>query len=303
MTIATNRIKYAFFLKGWVYENGVQSSLRNTAKHVLVSEYSADMDGHIFCPECCVGLFRSPKNQTFSKNGRAFFSHSRAYNPECGLRTKRVEGKRYETEEDARRAIDNKQLVILKGFMKDRPESPDGEAGEYDQTLVEDQNGGLADAPIGRHNSDEFQLPSKISTVYGICRGFDLNLIKYFFLPNAKYAIQLQDLLIDVRSVTQVSDTPQLYYGRISSSGLFQRSSIRKTSFEYESGPIQDFCLKLGDNKQAEKGIDGNSIGRVVLMYGAVTTNGTGLCISDLGWGEFAVLPEKYEHLLFDANA
>jgi hypothetical protein len=35
------------------------------------------------------------------------------------------------------------------------------------------------------------------------------------------------------------------------------------------------------------------------MMYGAVSESGTGLAISGLGWGEFALLPSKYDSVLY----
>jgi hypothetical protein len=61
---------------------------------------------------------------------------------------------------------------------------------------------------------------------------------------------------------------------------------------------VKDFYLKDIDGAQAEKGISDNSIGRVVLMWGAITENGIGLCIARPGWGEYALLPAKYNQLL-----
>ncbi|VAW56386.1 hypothetical protein MNBD_GAMMA07-2730, partial [hydrothermal vent metagenome] len=47
-----------------------------------------------------------------------------------------------------------------------------------------------------------------------------------------------------------------------------------------------------------EKGINDDSKGRIVIIYGKVTVSGIGLCIENIGWGEFALLPEKYNHFL-----
>ena len=71
------------------------------------------------------------------------------------------------------------------------------------------------------------------------------------------------------------------------------------TRLEFESEEFADFSLKVSDELQREKGIDDNAVGRVVLVYGNVTTNGIGLCIGGVGWGEFALLPSKYERLLY----
>ncbi|WP_282249032.1 hypothetical protein [Vibrio campbellii] len=70
------------------------------------------------------------------------------------------------------------------------------------------------------------------------------------------------------------------------------------TKLSYNTKEFNDFYFKLQDEKQREKGIDDDSKDRIVLMYGKVTENGSGLCIEHVGWGEFALLPRKYELLL-----
>ena len=63
-------------------------------------------------------------------------------------------------------------------------------------------------------------------------------------------------------------------------------------------GRYKDFCLKTSNEQNKEHGIGPDSIGRIVIAYGKITENGAGLCLEKLGWGEFALLPSKYEHLI-----
>ncbi len=297
-----NRIKFSLFLEGWSFENGDKNFLKESAKKVLFNEYSPEMRGSIFCPECCADLFRSPKEKDFSENGRtAYFAHSRGTDTDCGLRTKKAQGKKYLTEEEALKAIQDNELVVIEGFIKNNPLLPEKESKEYDGTLVEEQNGPIADIPISRHRGQSFRLPSKFKTVRGLVNKFDENINRYFFMPSGKHAIQLLDLLTDIKSVSESDDRPKLYYGKIEKSFNAGNTpkNIRMTRIEYESQSYADFYLKLTDEKQAEKGITDNSVGRVIIMYGIVTDNGAGLCLERLGWGEFALLPEKYEGLLY----
>ena len=74
------------------------------------------------------------------------------------------------------------------------------------------------------------------------------------------------------------------------------------TELKYKNREFADFYLKVSDELQREKGIDDNAGGRVVLMYGKVSTSGVGLCIEGIGWGEFALLPRKYESLLYQST-
>ncbi|OEC34836.1 hypothetical protein SAMN05216600_11446 [Pseudomonas cuatrocienegasensis] len=297
-----NRIKFALYLKGWLFQGGDKAQLKKNSENVLIDEYASQMKGFIFCPECSANLFRSPEDKEFSSNGRAaYFAHSRGNKTDCGLRTKRAEGKKYLTEEEAKRAILNEELVIVEGFIKDKPIAPNKTSAEYDASQVEEIDGPTANVPIGRHKGEAFKLPSKFKTIRGICNNFDENITRYFYMPSGQHAIQLQDLLKNIEIVTDEDETPRIYYGKIIRSANAGKTpqNIRMTKLKYKNPGYADFYLKLTDEKQQEKGIDDNSTGRVVLMYGKITTSGAGLCIENIGWGEFALLPKKYERLLY----
>lgn len=301
-----NQIKFALYLEDWSFENGDKKTLKNDAIEVTPTEYTQDMKGHIFCPECSVDLFRSPEDKDFDTNGRkAFFAHSRKYQPACNLRVKKVKGKRYDSEELAKKAIEDEELVVVKGFMKEKPLPPRIDAPQnYQGEPVEDIDGELARVPIGRHNGETFSLPSRITTVRGLCRNFNKNIYKYFHLPGRKNAVQLKNLLIDITTVKEVDNVPKLYYAKVSNSWNCGPSpkNIRQTMFTYPRGEYVDFCLKATDEISREHGIDDDSIGKVVIMFGTVTESGIGLCIENIGWGEFAVLPEKYTCILYEVT-
>jgi len=298
------RIRYALHLIGWSFENGSKNKLNTDALKVEPSEYQKSMEGNIFCPVCFTNLNRVPKDKDHFSNGReAYFGHLPAYKKiDCDLRSEKPEGKRYNSYEEAQKAIDDENLVIVSGFITEKPELPEEPTGEYDETPVEDVAGPISNTPISRHNGESFKLPSKITTVAGICRKFDINLYKYFFFSNQKHAIRLLDLLHSVMDINEEDDIPKLYYGRILSTkhlGEYQRpDNIRMTYLKNNQSGVQDFCLKLKDKYQKSHGITDSSVGRILVVYGKVSDNGTGLCFKGLGWGEFALLPQKYENLL-----
>ena len=301
MDEANRRIKFAYHLAGWMFEGGDKTYLKREANSISPSEYTADMDGNIFCPVCFTNLNRVPKDKDHFSNGRdAYFSHLGKYSEvKCDLRSTRPEGKRYDTYEEAQKAIDDENLVIVSSFVREKPEIPKGPNGEYDETPVEDMEGPVTDVPIARHSGESFKLPSKIKTVLGICRKFDENLYKYYFFLGQSNPIRLVDLLHDIRNVEIEDEKPKLYYGIITRS--FNAgptpSNTRMTELISNRG-VKDFYLKVTDWISQEKGIHDDSDGRIVIVYGKVTVSGIGLCIEDVGWGEFALLPEKYNHLL-----
>ncbi|HCT41328.1 MAG TPA: hypothetical protein DF427_09230 [Moraxellaceae bacterium] len=300
---SNRRIKYALHSHGWSYEEGEKSFLQKHSLKVIPSEYIHDMEGNIFCPACFTNLIRVPKNKEHSSNGRAaYFAHIKKYkNVKCDLRSSKPEGKRFDTYEEAQKAIDDENLVIVSGFLEDKPEALGNGEAEYNETPVEDKKGPISNVPIGRHNGESFKLPSKITTVAGICRNFDENLYKYYYFPGHQHAIRLLDLLKSIDRVEVEDEKPQLYYGTIVKSynaGQNPKpSNIRMTELLCHEN-VHDFFLKATDQISQEKGISDDSKGRIVLMYGKVTGSGIGLCIERLKWGEFALLPEKYNSLL-----
>jgi hypothetical protein len=301
MSEVNRRIKFSFFLPGWEYGKASMELLKNKSEKITPSEYRSEMDGSIFCPICYTNLNRIPKDKNHFSNGRgAHFAHMKKFNRiECDLRSKKPEGKRYDTFEEVQKAIDDENLVIVSSFLKDRPALPENSENEYSETPVEDMKGPVSDVPISRHNGESFRLPSRIKTVLGICRKFDENLYRYYYLPENQYAIRLVDLLRDIRNVTGECNIPKLYYGKIKHSFNAGRTpgNIRMTALQCNSA-IKDFYFKNIDRTSQEKGINDLAIDRVIIIYGRVTTSGIGLCIENAGWGEFALLPEKYNDLL-----
>ncbi|MDX3907696.1 MAG: hypothetical protein QHC78_18560 [Pigmentiphaga sp.] len=297
-----NRIKHALHDPKWSYDEANRVRPSN-ATMVLPVEYTKDMEESLYCPECFTPISRSPKDKDYFSNGRSCcFMHRMAYRAiPCSLRTPLADGKRYLTEEDAKQAIASDQLAIVHSFMKHRPHKPDGEAEPYGQSAVEDEDGPLSQVPIGRHRGETFALPSRITTIAGLCRRFDVNLYKYFVLPGTDVARKLTNLLINIETVTEKCDIPRLYYGSILRSwnaGVKPKpTNIRMTRLRAHPD-IPDFTIKVPAGEQEDKGINDESAGRIVIFWGKITSNGVGLAASGLAWGEFALLAEKYQKLL-----
>jgi hypothetical protein len=83
--------------------------------------------------------------------------------------------------------------------------------------------------------------------------------------------------------------------------GRKKPENIRMTyleNFAKSNNKYWDVTIKIPDEQQKAHQISDTSIGRIVLIYGKLVANGTGVCFDDLGWGEFALLPQQYENLL-----
>lgn len=299
----SQKIKYALHLNNWDFDHGNKEALRAKGKRIIPADYDAAMKGAIFCTVCCTNLQRVPHKKEHFSNGRlAYFGHipNRYDHVPCSLRSKKPEGKRYDTYEEARKALDAENLVVVSEFLSARPDLPTRTDDEYNATPVENEEGSLSETPISRHNGESFLLPSRVRTVRGICRNFDQNLSKYYVFPEKTFAARLIDLLYDIRDVTEPDDSPKLYYGRIKwsfAAGLGLDHNIRMTRL-YCNETIQDFTLKTTVGLAREKGIDNDSKDRIVLVFGKVQVSGMGLSIEKIGWGSFDLLPKVHEHSL-----
>lgn len=296
-----NRIKFAYHLDGWRYEGGNQARLRARAAKVLASEYRNDMKGKIFCPECCCPLDRRPHDRDSDRRGRvAFFAHRRGIDTDCGLRTLPAAGKRYETEEEAAQAINNGNLVIVSEFLQEQPEAPEKVAGVYDQGPAEDIEGELSLVPIARHRGRTFELPSKITTVRGMCRNFDQNLHRYYVLPGGQHAKILYDHLVSVQSLTDITEHSILVYGRIISAWDAGQAAhnCRFIKLRYPGNAYKDFNIKMYRSSAEAHGLSIGNVGRIVIAYGRVRENGIGLSVDYPAWGEVALLPGEYNRYL-----
>ncbi|WFC40803.1 hypothetical protein [Pseudoxanthomonas sp. SE1] len=207
---------------------------------------------------------------------------------------------RFDTEEAAAEALDREDLVLINQFMRDHPTSPES-VGMYQQTPVEDIAGPVSEVPIARHRGQTFRLPTRISSIQMLCRRLDTNLHRYFILPGHTNPQPLYDLLHPVTSISDVDEVPKLYFGKIQRSFIPspnpQPYHLRMTRL-YSGPDIADFFLKQNHVEQESRGIDESKIDHYVIFWSRITPNGIGLCAEHLGWGEYALVPERYTRLL-----
>lgn len=296
------RIKFAYYHPTWVYEGGDQLLLKEQSESVVATDITEEMEEHIFCPECSTNLTKSPKHAQRFRNGRrSCFVHWPSYQDvSCSLRSSQPVGMRFETEELATQALDREDLVLINQFMTAPPMAPEG-VGPYQQTPVEDLNGPVSNIPISRHGGQTFRLPTRISSVQMLCRNFDRNLHRYYQLPGRANPQPLFELLYPVTSITAEDAGPKLYYGRIQESFVNTQNprpdNIRMTRL-VSGNQIVDFYVKQRNGEQLQKGIDEEKIGQYIIFWSAITSNGVGLCAENMGWGEYALLPDRYTRLI-----
>lgn len=295
------KMEYAWYNDEWDYDRNNIGELRARHQIITVEQFSQEMEGKVFCPLCFTPLSRSPRDKAVFSNGRsAHFRHQPSFiDVSCPNRSVRSDGLKFDTEEEARRAIENDQLAVIHGFLKDKPEAHEGHHKPYDHSAVEDSAGPIARLPISRYRGESFSVPSQFTTVRGICRNFDRNLEKYFTLPEQVYPQRLRDILVNVSNVRDITDISSIYYGKIQQVDVHGGANgTRMIRLEYPRGEYADFYFKQSNASADDHGVDGQSVGRFLLMYGPIGINGIGLCIEHVAWGEFALLPQQYDHLL-----
>ena len=113
----------------------------------------------------------------------------------------------------------------------------------------------------------------------------------------------LSRALIPITQVTNTDEKARLYFGKIRHSfnaGPYPDPRYIRMTRLHCHADVQDFTLKDLDGKQRAKGISDSSVGRWVIFWGKIGTNGTGLGADRLGWGTYALLPREYERLLVE---
>lgn len=304
------KIPYAIFLKDWSFEKGKEQDLVEHGQKITSDEFDFnEMRDFIFCPKCFTKLTRSPLEENFTKKGTsAFFKHIPSYSHiECEFRSNKGGAFNFDNESEARQAIENENLVIVHNFKTDEPNLNDDDINteviDYENDVDVTSN-----VTVNRHRNQSYELPSKITTVRGgICRNFDRNLVKGYYLPNANHILPLSDLLNDVKKLEVPNSEKKLYIGKITETdhkGRKLDSNLRMTYLNFiANDEYVDFCIKTPNWLQRKHGIGDESVGRFVIFYGAITDNGIGLCVKHLGFGELGLLPERYNSIaenLFD---
>ena len=300
MDESNHRIAYALHMKRkWVYGKDDKELLEIKGIPVTPEEFDLSMKGRVFCPICTTPLSRSPDMTSVSTNSiTAHFKHKPTYSQvPCRLKTKKKEGLFYKNEEEASKAIEDEALVIVSAWMSQPPSDDDdlGENGEFNLTAIEDEEGPDTEVAIGRHKGDEFELPSKISSVTALCRDFDKNLHKGYHFPGSKFPMLLSDILFDSARITEETDKKErLFFGKIVS---YRRLSQRNIVY-VENDKFGEFKIYTWPRFDERKHIDGKSEGRYILFHSTLSWEGSiPRCFVD-NWGQYSLLPQKYEKYL-----
>lgn len=301
MEKSNHRITYAFYMSdNWVYGESDKGLLAQKGISITPEEYEFLMKGKIFCPVCNTPLSRSPNVGAVSTNSRtAHFKHKPSYSKiPCRLKIKKKDGLFYKNEEEALKAIEDEELVIVSNWMSEPFRSDEiQENGEFSQTAIESLDGPETEVAIGRHNGREFKLPSKIYTVTVVCRNFDENLHRGYCFPNTKFPMLLSEMLFDVDSIKKSTDkNGRLFFGKI----VKYRELDTRNIIQIEIKDFSKFKVYTNPEYDKQKHIDNSSVGRYILFYSTLEweqNEKVPRCFV-YSWGQYSLLPTKYEKYL-----
>lgn len=294
-----HRIIYGYYSVKWRYGVNSIEQLKGMSEEVIPEEFNSTMQGKIFCPRCATPLSRTPSVTNVSTNNiTAHFKHlsSQKY-PEsanCVWRVSKSQGLKYTNEEEVKKAIESKDLVIVSGWRSEPPsnEKDTNKNGEYTKTAVEDENGPETAVPISRHSGKEYSAPSHVSTVMAFCKDFPENLKRGFFFPNSQYPMLLSDQLFPtIKLDKNLVSKETLFFGRIKEYRRLDRVHV----IEIEAG---DYYFKIYTKPEYDerKHIDATAVGRYLLFSAKPTWESGNSTISCkvYDWGAYSLLPRQY---------
>lgn len=304
--MALNRIAYAYYDPSWDRTKHPIAALVRIEIEPL--DYQADMKGHLHCPSCYEPLTRVPNDHTVAvmANGRdALFRHfPDEVAPYCRLRSSQMTGKKYNSEDEARQAVEDQELVIISGFMQERPKNNpranfDGEH-EPLETEFESEDGPEVAVPVSRHDGETFRLPSKVTSVQSLCTNFRHNYHREIHISiDDKFSRYVLDVdLKDAADICEEDEEPKFYFGEIVRFRTFEFTSHVFLRHPLLQGNV-DFRISANNEDLEARGItEANALRRILIFFGKVESVGAGYWSPNKKWGEIALLPKQYEDFL-----
>jgi hypothetical protein len=138
-----------------------------------LDEWAPEKSKLYYCPQCGVNCYKSPKEQEIHTNNvPVFFGHFGSFKDiKCSLRTTQGDSKRFDTETEKKKAVEDGKLTIIKSWRKTPDEEQFLNRNQTTFTKVaEDEHSPTSTFPIGRHVGVEHQVPHEISSLFWIGR-------------------------------------------------------------------------------------------------------------------------------------
>ena len=305
--MANRRIAYAYYDPDWSKEQHTLLALkRNTVEPLAYLLY---MKGCIFCPSCYENITRVPadpdKGMT-TNNIPAYYKHLKDDNaPFCSLRCGIMQYKKYSSQEEAKKAVEDEDLIVISGFLESRPGNcPRVDAKVYEiprDSYFERKDGKEVLLPISRHQGESFKVPSQITSIQSLCANFNHNYYREIYLvgeDGRAKRYRLCDSLKKVDDLTESCSEPVFYFGSFWKIERFTSHSNVWLKIN-QSAPFKDFRIRITNETADGRGFfNERNLDRIVVFYSQVDEVGMGYMTPQLGWGEVALLPTKYDEFL-----
>ncbi|MEQ9910659.1 hypothetical protein ABRP70_22900 [Pectobacterium odoriferum] len=305
--MALRRIAYAYYDPDWIKgEHTLLALKRNTVEPLA---YSLHMKGYIFCPSCYEHITRVPADpdKGMTKNEvPAYYKHLKDDNaPFCSLRCGPIQYKQYSSQEDAKKAVEDEELIVISGFLESRPDNNPRMDSEGDEIPVdshfERKNGKEVSLPISRHNGESFKVPSQVTSVQSLCVNFDHNYYREIYLigdDGRAKRYRLCDSLKEINDIIEGCSDPAFYFGKFWKIERFSGHSNVWLKITQGSS-FKDFRIRITNDTADGRGFfNEKNLGRIVVFYSQIDEVGMGYMTPQLGWGEVALLPAKYDEFL-----
>ncbi|SPW26811.1 hypothetical protein [Edwardsiella tarda] len=303
----TRRIAYAYYDPDWIKgEHTLLALKRNTVEPLA---YSLSMKGYIFCPSCYEHITRVPadpdKGMT-TNEVPAYYKHLKDDNaPFCSLRCGPIQYKKYASQEDAKKAVEDEELIVISDFLESRPDNNpriDSEGSEVPvDSHFERKNGKEVSLSISRHHGESFKVPSQVTSVQSLCVNFDHNYYREIYLVGADgkaKRYRFCDSLKEINDITEESSDPAFYFGTFWKIEKFTGHSNVWLKIN-QGTSFRDFRVRITNDTAEGRGFfNDKNRGRITVFYSRVDEVGMGYMTPQLGWGEVALLPAKYDDFL-----
>ncbi|EDO2236283.1 hypothetical protein CW002_01455 [Salmonella enterica subsp. enterica serovar Tallahassee] len=303
----TRRIAYAYYDPDWIKgEHTLLALKRNTVEPLA---YSLSMKGYIYCPSCYEHITRVPadpdKGMT-TNEVPAYYKHLKDDKaPFCSLRCGPIQYKKYSSQEDAKKAVEDEELIVISGFLETRPDNNprlDFEGSEVPvDSHFERKNGKEVSLPISLHHGESFKVPSKVTSVQSLCVNFEHNYYREIYLVGADgkaKRYRFCDSLKEINGITEGSSDPAFFFGTFWKIEKFTDHSNVWLKIN-QGTSFRDFRVRITNDTAEGRGFfNDKNRGRITVFYSRVDKVGMGYMTPQLGWGEVALLPAKYDDFL-----
>ncbi|MEW0137374.1 hypothetical protein AB0S34_23615, partial [Escherichia coli] len=109
---------------------------------------------------------------------------------------------------------------------------------------------------------------------------------------------RLCDSLKEINDIEKGSTEPSFYFGEFWKIQRFSGHSNVWLKIK-QGAPFKDFRIRITNDTADGRGFfNEKNLGRLVIFYSKVNAVGMGYMTPQLGWGEVALLPAKYDEFL-----